>query len=325
LVDATWLKTLFKALVLPPTGPLLLAATGLWLIGRIPRAGRAIAWTGVLLLLALSTPIVAFLLLTLVDTSPPLDIDRGRRAQAIVILGGGIRREAAEYGGDTLGHLTLERVRYGARVARTIGLPVLVTGGSVFAGTPEAQLMRASLEGEFGVPVRWTETRSRNTHENAVRSAEILVPEHISRVVLVAHSFDMPRARAEFAAQGIDAIPAPTGIPRGEIDTPLDALPSLSALQGSYFALYEMFGNLARRVMLNVGGSGAGSQRVSFVFPACARNDGPETFSCCPLAAHAQILCHNLSSTDWRGGDARNGPCAPPDVGKRWHSTVVLA
>jgi uncharacterized SAM-binding protein YcdF (DUF218 family) len=325
LVDATWLKALFKALVLPPTGPLLLAATGLWLVGRIPRAGRAVAWTGVLLLLALSTPMVAFRLLTLVDTSPPLDVERARSAQAIVILGGGIRRDAAEYGGDTLGHLTLERVRYGARVARAIGLPILVTGGSVFGGTPEAQLMRAALEGEFGVPVRWAETRSRNTHENAVRSAEILVAEHISRIVLVAHSFDMPRARAEFAAQGIDVIPAPTGIPRGEIDTPLDVLPSLAALQSSYFALYEMLGNLARWVLPGTEGSKAGKQRASFVFPACARKATPETFSCRPLSVHAHILCHNLSSTDDRCGKAHNDPLASRDVGKRWRSGAVLA
>jgi len=248
-----WLKALLKALVLPPTGPLLLAAVGLWMSRRIPRAGRIVAWTGILLLLALSTPTVAFLLLTLLDTSPPLDVQRARSAQAIVVLGGGVRRHAAEYGGDTLGHLTLERVRYGAHVARTISLPVLVTGGSVFAGEPEAKLMQAALEREFGVRVRWAEMRSRNTHENAVRSAEILRAENISRIVLVAHSFDMRRAKAEFAAQGIEAIPAPTGIPSGEFETPLDVLPSLAALQSSYFALYEIFANFARWITLSIG------------------------------------------------------------------------
>jgi uncharacterized SAM-binding protein YcdF (DUF218 family) len=204
------------------------------------------------LLLALSTPTIAFLLLRLVDTSPPLNIERAKSAQAIVILGGGIRRHAAEYGGDTLGRLTLERVRYGAHVARVTGLPVLVTGGSVLGGEPEAKLMRAALELEFGVPVRWAETRSRNTHENAVRSTEILTAEHISRIVLVAHSVDMPRARAEFAAQGIEAIPAPTGIPSGELDTPLDILPSLAALQSSYLALYEILANVARWITLRI-------------------------------------------------------------------------
>jgi uncharacterized SAM-binding protein YcdF (DUF218 family) len=267
LVEASWLKALLKALVLPPTGPLLLAAAGLWMIGRIPRVGRILAWTGILLLLALSMPTVAFLLLTLVDTSPPLDVQRARSAQAIVILGGGVRRDAAEYGGDTLGHLTLERVRYGAQIARATGLPVLVTGGSVFGRESEAKLMRAALEQEFDVPVRWAETRSRNTHENAVRSAEILRAEHINRIVLVAHSFDMPRAKAEFAAQSIEAIAAPTGIPNGEFDTLLDVLPSMAALQGSYFALYEIFANVARSITLNIGTPISKEQHTYLVVP----------------------------------------------------------
>jgi uncharacterized SAM-binding protein YcdF (DUF218 family) len=244
--DVVWLKTLLKALILPPTGPLLLLVAGLLLIRRAPRGGRIAAWAGTLALLALSTPLVAFALLKLLDTSPAIDFQRAGTAQAIVILGGGIRRHAAEYGGDTLGRLTLERVRYGAYVARRTGLPVLVTGGSVLGGEPEGALMRAALESEFGVPVRWAELQSRNTHENAVRTAEILGTAKISRIVLVAHSFDMPRALAEFAAQGIEAIPAPTGIPGGQIDSVLDLLPSMSALQGSYFALYEIFGNIVR-------------------------------------------------------------------------------
>jgi uncharacterized SAM-binding protein YcdF (DUF218 family) len=253
LGDVVWLKALLKAIVLPPTGPLLLAAAGLLIIGRAPRGGRIVAWTGILLLIALSTPMVAFALLTLVDKSPPLDLQRARNAQAIVILGGGIRRHAAEYaGGDTLGHLTLERVRYGAQVARLTGLPVLVTGGSVFGGEPEAILMRSALEREFGVPVRWLELQSRNTHENAVRSAEVLGAAKISRIVLVAHSFDMPRARAEFTAQGIETIPAPTGIPSGRIDTALDVLPGMAALQGSYFALYEIFANIVRWIVVTL-------------------------------------------------------------------------
>ncbi|HTS23452.1 MAG TPA: YdcF family protein [Casimicrobiaceae bacterium] len=270
MVDAALLKGLVKALVLPPTGPLLVVAAGLAIVARRWRAGRILAWSGVALLWALSTPAVAFLLLSLVDRWPPLDLENARNAQAIVILGGGVRRHAAEYGGDTLGQLTLERVRYGARVARATKLPVLVTGGAVFGGEPEASLMRAALEGEFGVPVRWAETQSRNTHENALRSAQILAKAGIDRVVLVAHSFDMPRAKAEFAAQGIDAIPAPTGIPSMVIDTPLDVLPSLGALQGSYLALYEILANAWRRVSLAF--DGATQQHASFALPASERS-----------------------------------------------------
>lgn len=250
------LKALVKALVLPPVGPLLLAAVGLWMVGRIRRGGQIVAWTGILLLLALCTPVVAHLLLALVDDSPPLDLERAKAAQAVVILGGGVRQDAAEYGGDTLGHLTLERVRYGALVARRTGLPVLVSGGSVSGAEPEAKLMRAALEREFGVPVRWSEAGSRNTHENALLSARILKAERIDRILLVAHAFDMRRARAEFAAQGIQAIGAPTGIPAGELDLPLDLLPNMGALQVSYYALYEIFANVARWLSLNLGPRG---------------------------------------------------------------------
>jgi uncharacterized SAM-binding protein YcdF (DUF218 family) len=267
MVDATFLKAVFKALVLPPTGPLLIAIAGLLLLAHRWRAGRIFAWTGVVLLLGLSTPAVAFMLLSVLNRWPPLDLGNPRGAQAIVILGGGVRRHAAEYGGDTLGPLTLERVRYGAYVARATKLPVLVTGGSVFGGDPEAKLMRAALEGEFGVPVRWAESESRNTHENAVRSSQILAAVHIDRVILVAHSFDMARAKAEFAAQGIEAIPAPTGIPDNAVDTPLDLLPSLGALQGSYFALYEILANLVRWALITFGGAAAREQHASFPTP----------------------------------------------------------
>lgn len=246
--DFIGVKAVLKALVLPPGGLLLLALVGLALVRRRPRLGRALALAGVGGLLLLSMPIVAVTLLRALDDTPPLDVASARTAQAIVILGGGTRRNALEYGGDTLGRLTLERVRYGARVAKLLDLPVLVTGGSVYGGTSEATLMRDALAEEFGVKVRWLEARSRTTHENARFTSRTLRAAGIDRVVLVAHSFDMPRAKAEFAAAGIAVVPAPTGLPRREFDGLVDLLPSLSALQGSYYAIYEMLALAVMRI-----------------------------------------------------------------------------
>jgi uncharacterized SAM-binding protein YcdF (DUF218 family) len=249
LLDPLWWRSLAKALVLPPGGPLVVALLGLALWRRRPRAGRALATLGVLALAVLAMPAVGVLLLRAVDQSPPFDPARAAGAQALVILGGGVRRDAPEYGGDTLGRLTLERVRYGARLARMTGLPVLVTGGTALSGgATEASLMRAALENEFGVPVRWAEDRSRNTHENAVMSAAMLRADGVNRIVLVGHSFDMPRATAEFAAAGVTAIPAPTGIVTARIDSPFDFVPSLGGLDASYYALYELLGDLVRRL-----------------------------------------------------------------------------
>lgn len=238
-MDALWIKALVRALVLPPTGPLLVALAGVALWRRHPRTGRALAALGVVVLLALATPAVGVLLLRTLDIAPPLDLARAHGAQAIVVLGGGIRPGAAEYGGDTLGRLTLERVRYGARVARATGLPVLVTGGMRRSGPSEAALMRRALEDEFGVRVRWVEEGSRNTHENARLSAALLGPEGVRKVVLVAHSMDLPRAAAEFAAAGLEVVPAPTLIPVPQIDSFLDFVPSLGGLTASHYALYE--------------------------------------------------------------------------------------
>jgi uncharacterized SAM-binding protein YcdF (DUF218 family) len=232
--------------VLPPTGPLLLSLIGLGMRRRFPRGGITLAWTGVLLLLLLSIPVVAEFLSGGLDTSPPFDSARASEAQAVVILGGGTRRNAPEYGGDTLGGLTLERVRYGARVARLTRLPVMVTGGVVLGGDSEAKLMRSALEAEFGVSVRWAEDRSRTTYENAQNSAAILHAAGIHTVVLVAHSVDMLRARAEFAAAGIATIPAATGIPSTGPASLFDYLPSIGGLRTSYYAVYELLGNLVR-------------------------------------------------------------------------------
>jgi uncharacterized SAM-binding protein YcdF (DUF218 family) len=242
-------RALAKALILPPAAPLLVALIGLVLIGRWPRFGRMLATLGVLALALLSLPVIAALLIRLVDDTPPLDPARAVSAQAIVILGGGVRIDAPEYGGDTLARLTLERVRYGARLARVVKLPVMVSGGRpATAHETEARLMKDALENEFGVAVRWIEDRSRNTHENAVMTAAILRPAGVRRIVLVAHSFDMPRATAEFAAAGLETIAAPTGVLRGYSGIVLDYVPNAQALQGSYYALYELIANALRRI-----------------------------------------------------------------------------
>jgi uncharacterized SAM-binding protein YcdF (DUF218 family) len=248
-VDFLIARKALAALVLPPTGPLLLAVLGLALLGRRPRLGRALAWLGVVGLLALSLPVVSHSLVRSLEP-PALDLRQTGDAQAIVILGGGVRRNAAEFGGDTLARLTLERVRYGALVARTTRLPVLVSGGSVYGGTAEATLMKRALEQEFNVEVRWSEDRSRDTRSNAAESAAILLPAGIKRVILVGHGFDMPRASAEFASAGLQVTPAPTVLAgeRFGFEHALDLAPSMSALQGSYYALYELLAEAVRRL-----------------------------------------------------------------------------
>jgi uncharacterized SAM-binding protein YcdF (DUF218 family) len=222
----------------------LLALVGLVIARRNLVAGRRVAWTGLAGLIVLSMPIVSVWIIGATGpTPPPLDLTKPSDAQAIVILGGGIRPFAVEYAGATLSGITLERVRFGARVARATGLPVLVSGGALRDTPTEAALMRDALMTEFHVPVRWTEGRSHNTHQNAINSAAILKANGIARVILVGHSFDFPRSLREFQAAGIDVVAAPIGIPDGSPSVG-DFIPGMGGLQRTYFAMYELLANM---------------------------------------------------------------------------------
>ncbi|HNR59831.1 YdcF family protein [Thauera sp.] len=247
-----WLKKIVAALVLPPLLPLLPIVLGLLLGMRWRRLGNALAWSGVALNLLLISPPSVSWLVRQVEHAQALEADAARRAQAIVILGAGRRSHAPEFGGETVNRLALERLRYGARLARETGLPILVTGGTVRDETPEAQLMQAALREDFGLEARWVETAARDTRENARFSAVHLGAADIDAVLLVTHAMHMKRAQAEFEAAGLAVIPAPTAwLGGGEDDAGADQalpmLPSQNTAYAGWFALHELLGGLAYR------------------------------------------------------------------------------
>lgn len=245
----SWLLTnLAAAFLLPPLNGLLPAFAGLLVLRRRPRLGRALIAFGLLLLLALSLPVVAGALLGVLEqrhAALPRATLAALPADAIVILGSGRYRDAPEFGGeDDVKTLSLERLRYGAMLARESGRPVLVTGGKPGgAGRPEGAIMKTVLARDFGVDVRWTEERSENTRENAVYSAQILLPQGIRRIALVTHALHMPRAVAAFEAAGFEVLPAPTVfLGRRDNDGPLNLLPRYDMMRNSGLALHEMIG-----------------------------------------------------------------------------------
>ncbi len=246
-----WLEKLVAVLALPPVLPLLPIVLGLLALRRQPRLGLALAWAGVTLnLLLILPPSVGWLV---AQVEYPQTLHRGRlaEAQAIVVLGTGKRTHAPEFGGETVNRLALERLRYAAALARETRLPVLASGGAPAGDTPEAVLMEALLRDEYGVTARWVETASRDTRENARFSAVHLQAAGVERILLVTHAMHMNRARAEFEAAGLDVIPAPTAWLGGG-DTPGDAqalplAPSQNTAYAAWFALHELFGQLAYR------------------------------------------------------------------------------
>ncbi len=229
------------AWLLPPTSLLLLALFGV-LAPRRRTAGRIVAATSLTLLIAASLPVVALALLRTLEP-PPLARPSSHGAQAIVVLGGGRNRGAAEWGGVTVNAFTLQRLRYAATLARETGLPVLVTGGR-----QEGELMGEILQREFGVAVRWVDAASRTTRDNARFAAATLPPLGIKRILLVTDAWHMPRAQRAFEASGLQPVAAATGYLAQRPFSPYHLVPNPESLRHTQIALREWGGALWYRL-----------------------------------------------------------------------------
>lgn len=236
-------RTVLKSLLLPPTGPLLLAFIGLALTRTSrSRLGLTFVATGLASLWLLATPIVANELVAWWQYPQGLNLSRPVDAQAIVILAGGARRRTLDYGGPTPATLTLQRLVYGARVAHKTRLPVLITGGKT-----ETRAMAAMLSEDFGIKPRWTESKATNTHENATLSHALLAPAGIKRIILVTSALHMQRAKAEFEAQGFIVTAAAVDVRVLQKHEPSGLIPGVFALHDSEYVAYEVLGELMRR------------------------------------------------------------------------------
>lgn len=242
-----------SALLLLPLNLVLVAALGFGLQRRWPRLGRSVTGLALAVLLVLSTQAGARLLLA------PLEapfVHRSQQsasvnaAQAIVVLGGGRLRQAPEYDNADVPSLeALSRLRHAARLQRQTGLPLLVTGGQPDAAMiSEAQLMAQVLQQDFAVPVRWLETQSGNTAENAALSAAMLHPLHIKRIWLVTDAVHMRRAQQVFRYHGFETLAAPTTfMAQGPLRV-IDFVPHARELARSNYALHEWIGLLWYRL-----------------------------------------------------------------------------
>jgi len=233
-----------EVLLLPPLLPMWLLAVALLVRRRRKSLGSVLAAGALLLLLLGNLPIVGCALLATLQPSPPLDLKHlPPGPQAIVVLSADMDVDAPEYGAQTVGPMTMQRIRYAARLQKASGLPLLVSGGLLPSHSEaHAASMRRALEQEFGVPVRWAEDRSLTTAENARFSAAILREAGIGRVFLVTHAWHLPRATASFGKHGIEVVPAPTAFARWPRDLLAAWVPRWSGQRDVALALHEWLG-----------------------------------------------------------------------------------
>lgn len=246
-VDANLaLHLVTHVLLLPPMSLFLLVAGGLALRRRWPRTGAWLSGASLLALFMLCTDAGGQLLIRPLERrTAVLAPEAAAQAQAIVVLAAGSVLRAPEYGGDVPDHLALARLRYGARLQHATGLPLLVSGGN---GSPDGLVeakalgMARALREDFRTPVRWVESRSETTAQNAAFSAQILHAAGVRRILLVTDAVHMVRAQLAFEQAGLAVTAAPTMFRSSPQLTPLDWLPSAAALQRSCYGVYEWVG-----------------------------------------------------------------------------------
>jgi uncharacterized SAM-binding protein YcdF (DUF218 family) len=215
-----------------------------WLLrARFRKCAGALFWGALLGLWLASTPSLSYLWAGWLQSQhPPLQLSAIPKADAIVILSGGRRAYAPEYGvSQTLQSNTLERTRYGALLAKRSGLPVIVTGGRPNGqGMPLAELMKDALQNEFGVTNVRSEPESGTTLENARFVGRMLGRD--KTILLVTSASHMPRAVLDFRAQGLTVIAAPTAY-TSDGDPPwFGWVPSVYGLRATNEALRETLG-----------------------------------------------------------------------------------
>jgi uncharacterized SAM-binding protein YcdF (DUF218 family) len=147
-------------------------------------------------------------------------------ADAIVVLGGGIRSKAYPRPDVDFSEAG-DRVWYGASLYRAGKAPkIIVSGGRIAwkgGGKPESEDL-TNLLVTMGVPKVdiISEGKSMNTRDNGVYVQKILKANNFKTILLVTSAMHMPRSMAIFKHLGIQAIAAPTDyrVSQLELDEP---------------------------------------------------------------------------------------------------------
>lgn len=261
LLGITAWKPFIGALLLPPVPFILLMLVGTRLAFVRRGWGWLLVLLGALSLWLASTAGFARVLSDMLLRPPaalsPERIEawraavKAREPVAIVVLGGGSKPLAPEYGVSNLNDRSLERLRYGLWLGRETGAPVAFSGGVGWAlgdtvTTPEAQIAARIAQQEFARPLKWTEERSRDTRENAIYSTELLKAQGIRRVLLVTHQRHMPRALKVFAeasaGSGISIEAAPIDVLNTPLQQPRSWMPTTSGAATVREIAHELLG-----------------------------------------------------------------------------------
>ena len=178
-----------------------------------------------------------------------------KNADAIVVLGGGSVGGVKDFDGEgQIAADSANRLFMGLRLHKAFRLPIILTGGQVFASSgTEADIAYRLLQGA-GVDEKFLlkENQSRNTVENARFTKQLCGSKGFKQVILVTSGYHLPRSVLIFAREGVDVIPYPTDY-KTDKEIAIDAFaftPSAEAVRNSAIAMKEYLGILAVKLGL---------------------------------------------------------------------------
>jgi uncharacterized SAM-binding protein YcdF (DUF218 family) len=203
--------------------------------------GLALAVAIILVWLA-STPVFANLLtVTLEEQNPSVPIETISPVDVAIVLSGGIaeRRSTGDAAiGDVPG--PGDRLMQAVSLWRAGKVKRIIVSGAIEAG-PAAEILEA-----YGVPrdLIIVDSKSRNTHENAINTAVIWRERGFRSGLLVTSATHMPRALASFRKAGLDVLPWPADFRGGypQVGTVFAFLPNARALDVTKTAIKEWLG-----------------------------------------------------------------------------------
>lgn len=241
------------ALATPVIQAILLVTAGfiLRLFRRAPRLRRSLIAVGLLWPLLLATGPVSTLLVRPLESAYHHPERSSVPPQAIVMLTGMLDWRRVQGGGyyefAEAGDRFVEAVRLAHRYPRA--LLVLSGGSSALTpdGRPGEAAVLARLARDLGIDGRRiiVDAQSRNTYENAVRSARLLKQAGVKRDVwLVTSALHMSRAVGCFRRVGVKVTPWPVDY-QGIGFAPRSWMPSPGRLAASDLALHEYLGWLS--------------------------------------------------------------------------------
>lgn len=247
------IKFLYSWLLPPAIFVLILV----WLSWRCRRRMRGMAvalfLTAMLLFLCALPPVAELLLHGLEYQYAPSDVTK---ADVIVVLGGGVvaNTPLAPGWSGQLHDVAAQRLLAAYALHRKSGLPVLCSGGEVYAGEGKESLYMRDIFVSLGMDGMKVllEDRSLNTTENAQFTAKVLKERGFSRPLLVTSAFHMPRSVKNFSQFGVAALPYPVGYYTSRTGGPkhvLSWVPSYSAMRGTGLALKEYLGLIALEII----------------------------------------------------------------------------